>query len=425
MAEAESSERVFPRRRYANGLTLVTQPMEGVESVAIGYLIAAGARTEGADEGGISHLVESLGLQGTQQRDVRALTEAFEEIGGHPGTSADTEFSSYSVSVLGRNLAPALELLTEVVLRPGFVPDEIPKARDRILQEIAQVEDEPMRKVLDLARREYFAGHPLGNDVLGSVESVSAMTREDLLGYWRRRYTAPNVVLSVAGKLDFEAVARQVEELCAGWPGGESAAPTPPPPPRRFATVLHKETVQQHLCLSCPGLPVGHPDYFALALMTATLGGSMNSRLFLEVREKRSLAYGVGAYFTPLKETGLLRVYAGTTPERAPETVRVIMDELSKMEAGGVTEEELRRAKTLLKSNLVMRSESTAVRRRAIAASWWYEGRLRTLEEIKALIDSVTTEQIAGMAAHLGLTSLVGLTAIGPRGGEELTGGRI
>lgn len=425
MTTAEESEQMFPRRRYANGLQLVAQPMEGVESVAIGYLVAAGARHEGAREAGISHFVESLGFQGTAERGVQELTEAFEDIGAHPGSSADSEFSSYSVSVLGRNLAPALELLTEVVLRPGFVPDEVPKARDRLLQEIAQVEDEPMRKVLDLARRDYFAGHPLGNDVLGTVESVSGITREDLQGYWRRRYTAGNTVLAVAGKLDFEAVARQVEQLCAAWPSGEDSASAPPPAPERRATVLHKETMQQHICISFPGLAVGHPDYYALSLMIATLGGSMNSRLFLEVREKRSLAYGVGAYFTPLKETGLVRVYAGTVPEKADETVRVILDELAKLEDGGVSEEELRRAKTLLKSNLIMRSESTSVRRRAIAASWWYEGRIRTLEDIKTRIDGVTTEGIKRLAASLGMTSTVVLTAIGPRSQEELTGGRI
>ena len=425
MTLLDTSERTFPRHRLANGLQIVAQPMPGVESVALGFTIGAGARDERPEEAGVSHFVESLGFQGTATRDVQQLTEAFEDIGATPGSGADTEFSSYAVSVLGRNLAPALELLTDVVLHPGFAEDEVPKARDRILQEIAQIEDEPMRKVLDLLRREYFKGHPLGNEVTGTAETVSALARADLRSYWRRQYTAGNTILSVAGKVDFDQFTRQVEELCADWAAGEGAPMPPVPAPKRHAVVLHKESTQQHIGIGFPGVPVVSDDYYAMALMIATLGGSRNSRLFLEVREKRSLAYGIGAYYTPLKEAGFVRVYCGTTPEKAHQSVEVILDELAKLEQGGVTEDELRRAKTLLKSNVIMRSESTGARRRAIATSWWYEGRIRTLDEIRDAIDAVTTEGIKRLAGSLGMTTDVVLTAIGPRSEEELTGGRI
>ncbi len=423
--DTATSEQTFPRHRLANGLQIVAQPMPGVESVALGYTIGAGARDERPNEAGISHFVESLGFQGTATRDVQQLTEAFEDIGATPGSGADTEFSSYAVSLLGRNLAPALELLTDVVRRPGFAEGEIPKARDRILQEIAQIEDEPMRKVLDLLRREYFKGHPLGNEVTGTADTVSATTRADLQNYWRRQYTAGNTILSVAGKVDFDALVRQVEDLCADWPSGGGTPMPPVPAPERHAVVLHKESTQQHIGIGFPAVPIVSDDYYAMALMITTLGGSMNSRLFLEVREKRSLAYGIGAYYTPLKEAGFVRVYAGTTPEKAHESVEVILNELTKLEQGGVTEDELRRAKTLLKSNVIMRSESSGARRRAIATQWWYEGRIRTLEEIRDEIDAVTTDQIKRLAASLGMTTNVVLTAIGPRSQEELTGGRI
>ncbi len=425
MTAVDTSEQIFPRHRLSNGLYIVAQPMGGVESIAFGYTIGAGARNERPDEAGVSHFVESMAFQGTATRSVQELTEAFEDIGAGTGAGADTEFTSYSASLLGRNLAPALELLTDVALHPGFVPDEFPKVRDRILQEIAQIEDEPMRKVLDLLRREYFKGHPLANEVTGTAETVAALTREDLQEYWRRQYTAGNVVFSIAGKFDFDAVVRQVEELCADWPTGEPTALPPVPAPRRHAVTLHKESTQQHIGIGFPGVPAGSDDYYAMALMATTLGGSMNSRLFLEVREKRSLAYGIGAYFTPLKEAGFVRVYAGTTPDKADQTVGVVLDELAKLEAGGVTEDELRRAKTLLKSNVIMRSESTGVRRRAIATGWLYEGRIRTLDEIRQQIDAVTTGDIKRLASSLGMTTNVVLTAIGPRTQEELTGGKI
>jgi predicted Zn-dependent peptidase len=197
------------------------------------------------------------------------------------------------------------------------------------------------------------------------------------------------------------------------------------PPPQRHATVVRKDSAQQHIGMGFPAVPAGSDDFYAMALLATTLGGSMNSRLFLEVREKRSLAYGIGAYFTPLKDAGFVRIYAGTVPEKADQTVAVVLDELGKLERDGVTEDELRRAKTLLKSNVIMRSESTAVRRRTIATSWWYEGRIRTLEEIKERIDAVTTDDVKRLAGALGLTTNVVLTAIGPRSQEELTGGKI
>lgn len=422
---ADVAEQIFPRHRLANGLQIIAQPMEGVESVSLGYLIAAGARDERPHEAGISHFVESLGLQGTANRSIQELTEAFEELGASPDSSTETEFTSYAVSLLGRNLAPALALLTDVVLYPGLVADEVPKARDRILQEIAQLEDNPMRKVLDLLRREYFAGHPLGNDVLGSVETITSLTREDLQEYWRRQYTAGNVVLAVAGKLDFDALVRQAEDLCGAWPAGQSAPMPPVPAPQPHALVVPKESAQQHIGLGFPGVAVGSDDYYAMALLAVTLGGSMNSRLFHEVREKRSLAYGIGASFVALKQTGMVRIYAGTVPEKADQTVAVILHELGKLERDGVTGDELHRAKTLLKSNVIMRSESSAVRRRAIGTAWWYEGRVRTLEEIKRQIDAVTTEQIKRLAGSLGMTTNVVLTAIGPRSEEELRGGTI
>lgn len=420
-----TEESLFPRHRLGNGLQIIAQPMGGVESVALGFTVAAGARDESQGEAGISHFVESLGYQGTQTRSVQELTEAFEDIGASPDSGAGSEFSGYSVSLLGRNVERALELLTDVVLHPGFVPDEVPKARDRILQEIAQREDEPMRKVLDLLRQEYFKGHPLGNDVLGTVETVSSFTREDLQRYWARQYTAGNVVLAVAGKFDWDAFVRQAEQLCAGWPRGEATEMPPAPGPQRHALILNKESTQEHIAIGFPGVGITHPDYYAMELLNTTLGGSMNSRLFLEVREKRSLAYGIGSYYTALKDTGLVRIYCGTTPEKAHQSVEVILAELDKIASGGVSDEELKRAKTLVKSRTVMGSESTAARRAAIAAGWWYERRVRTLEEIKDNIDAVTTDQIKGLAASLGMTTNVVLTAIGPRSQEELTGGKI
>jgi predicted Zn-dependent peptidase len=422
MTIANTETSPFPRHVLDNGLQIVAQPMHGVESLALGFCIAAGARDEQPGEAGISHFIDGLAFQGTARRDVRAVTESFEDLGARHDASAGTELFWYTTLTLGRNMAQVVPLLAEIVREPLFDPAETEKVRDRQLQELAALEDEPMQKVLEVLQREFFAGHPYGNSTLGSVESVRAITPQMLRSFWQASHHPNTTIVAAAGKLDFDQLVRAIEASCADWTPGP-ARPLPGAPsyePR--VVVLVRESNQEHIGLGVEGVPFGHPDYYAMLLLSTVLGGSMNSRLFTEVREKRGLAYGVGAYPLAMRDAGMIRIYAGTVPAKAHETVAVILEELRKLEADGVSDEETTRAKTVLKSRVIMAGENTRVRRNAIGSAIWYEGKVRTLEEIRALVEAVTPAHIQATARRLRISSQYTLAAIGPRTAEELLG---
>ncbi|MGH2347792.1 MAG: M16 family metallopeptidase [Chloroflexota bacterium] len=422
MADPHTEGSPFPTHTLANGLRIVAQPMLGVESLAFGVCVATGAGNEEPREAGAGHFIDGLAFQGTALRDTRALTEAFEDLGARRDANAGSELFWYAAQALGRHLEALVPLMAEVVRFPRFDPIEAEKVRDRQLQELAALEDEPAQKVMSLLQREYFHGHPYGNSVLGTPESVRALQTEDLRTFRLRTQMPNNTIIAAAGKLDFDRLVAIVEASCGDWaPGTLITLPEAPRAEPRVAGEV-RESNQQHIAIGVAGVPVGHPDYYAVNLLATVLGGGMNSRLFTEVREKRGLAYGVGAGSGSMRTAGMIRIYAGTVPAKAHETVAVTLEELRKLEADGVSEEELARAKTMIKSRVIMGGENTRVRRNVIGSSLWYENKVRTLAEVRALIDAVTTDQVREAAVRLRIGSRFTLTAIGPRTAEEIAG---
>jgi predicted Zn-dependent peptidase len=277
--------------------------------------------------------------------------------------------------------------------------------------------------VMEFLRQEFYAGSPLSHDVLGTEESINALSRDDLLTYWRDRYTANNMVLSVAGNFDWEGLVEQLEALTSSWPQGTGRSTLQAPEPNAKVRVVQREAAQENIGFAFPGVAMADPAYYALALGIQALGGSSNSRLFQEVREKRGLAYAVQARFDGLERTGLVRIYCGTSADRAHESVEVILDELRKFERDGITDTELERSKTRLKSQLIMRSESTGSRMVANLRSWWFEERVRTLDEIKERIDSVRSQDVIEAIRSLNPMATIAAVAVGPRSEDELFGG--
>jgi predicted Zn-dependent peptidase len=243
--------------------------------------------------------------------------------------------------------------------------------------------------------------------------------------YWRDRYTPNNTIISVAGRFDWDPLIQQLERLTEGWETGSGRMRLEAPSLQSTVEVVHRQATQENLGFAFPGVPVTHDDYYALALAIQALGGSSNSRLFQEVREKRGLAYAVQARFDGLEKSGMVRVYAGTTAERAHESVEVIVNELARLAENGITDDELELSKTRLKSQMIMRSESSSARMLSNMRNWWFEGRLRTLQEVKERIDSVTRDQVGNVIASLGIMSNLTAVALGPRTEEELFGGLL
>ena len=412
----------FYSQRLDSGVQVVGQRMSGVQSAAIGVLVGTGARDEEPPDYGISHFTEQMLFRGTEHLDARELSERFDSLGISHDSSAGLEMTLVNAVLLGDKVPAAIDLLADVVRFPAFPQEAVDNVRTLLLQELGQREDRPPQKVMDLLRQRFFAGNPLGHDVLGTEETLHAIGRDDLYRYWEQRYTTNNMLVSIAGNFDWSAVVEQLQRVTESWPSGAGRMVLEVPSFHTGFHVVPSEKRQQHIGFIFPGVAAADPEYYANGLFAQALGGSSNSRLFREVREKRGLAYAVQARFDGMERLGLVRIYAGTQAERAHESVEVIMEELRKAQASGITDEELRLSKTRLKSQLVMRSESTSARMFANLRSWWFEQQLHSLEEIKERIDRVTLEDISGLVQRLDITHNLAGVAVGPRSEEELFG---
>jgi predicted Zn-dependent peptidase len=407
-----------------SGMEIIAQPMSGVRSAALAFFVGSGAVNESWEVAGLAHLTEASMFRGTSHRSARQITEELDLLGASHGSNTGLEFTLFSSTLLGDRLLEALDIFVDVLRHAAFPVEELEAVQGLQLQEIGQRNDQPAQLVMDRARQLFFAGHALANDILGTPESVKALPRDRVVQTWRDLYAPKNTLLAVAGRFDWSNLVATMERLTAEWAQGAPRVLLPEPAINPANTIQHSPLAQENICFTFPGVAYSDPSYYPAALASTVLGSGMNSRLFTEVREKRGLAYSVGSRLDALSNVGLVRVYAGTQPERARESVEIIRSELHRLELGGVTEEELQLAKTRLESRVVMNSESSGNRAMAIARDWWYERRFRTLAEIRGQIEAVTTADIRDYLARAAITRNVGLTAIGPLSAEDLDVGQ-
>ncbi len=405
-----------------NGLEMIGQYMPSLGSITFGFQLDAAVINESEGKQGLAHLFEYMLFQGTKRKDARALNEAFESLGARKGASTGLETAQVWARIVNTKFEATLDLVHELLLMSTFPQDELEQMRSIILQEIRRRDDEPMSRIFDLARANFYRGSALGRLRLGTSESVSGLQRQDLLDFWAARYQPNNVLFSIAGKFNWDHVVEQMEALFGDWQGQAEPSPKQEPHPTANIVLEDQEGKQEHLGLMCPFPNYTDPDYYAALVIGEVLGGNMASRLFVEVREKRGLVYGVSAGLASNKAIGAMNIYAGTTPEQARECLKVIVDELRKLEQDGITADELTRAKVQLKSENVMRSEGSGARMGAIARSWWYERKIRPIQEVKEAIDTVTQEQVLGVLRRFSPLHLLTVAAIGPLDRDALVG---
>ncbi len=408
--------------RLSNGIEMVGQYMPSLSSITFGFQLDAAVINEPEDKQGLAHLFEYMLFQGTKQKDARALNEAFESLGARKGASTGLETSQVWAQIVNTKFDATLQLINELLLTSTFPKDELEQMRSIVLQEIRRRDDEPMSRIFELVRANFYRGTSLGRPILGTSESVNDLQRQDLRTFWQARYQPDNVLFAIAGKFEWDHVVEQMQTLFGGWSGHTEPSPEQRPAPTANVALEHQEGKQEHLALMCPFPNYVDPDYYAAQVVSEVLGGNMASRLFVEVREKRGLVYGVSAGLGSNKHIGAMRIYAGTTPEQGRECLKVIVDELRKLEQDGITADELARAKVQLKSENVMRSEGSAARMGAISRSWWYERKLRTIQEVKEAIDAVTQEQVLHVLRRFSPLNPLTVAAIGPLGQDELVG---
>ena len=375
-----------------NGLTLVAEQIPGVRSAAFHFLVKAGATTDPQGEEGSAGVIEGLAYRGAGERNARELSDALDGLGVQRTGGAELEVTTYGGALLSDHLFEALALYADILRRPHLPEDQFEAERDLALQRLERVEDNPTEKLFLNLRAAYFPG-PHGRSAYGTQAGLQALTPQSARTDHQRRYRPGNVTLAVAGNFNWPQLQEAVQTLFGDWQGEGVALPTPSTEGRLRYRHLAQETAQEQIGIAYPAIPLGHPHYYDARMAMEVLSGGMAARLFSEVREKRGLCYSVRADLRVVRQGGYIIAYAGTTPERCQETLDVLLAELRRLEEG-VTDDEVGRAEVGVLSSLVMQSESSRPRARAVVTDQYLLGRVRTLDDIRAGIRAVTPDSI-------------------------------
>ncbi len=385
-----------------NGLTLVTESVPGVRSVAVGVWLKRGSRHERSEQTGISHFIEHMVFKGTKTRSAERIAEEMDSIGGYMDAFTAKEYASFNLRVLDEHLPLAVDILGDIVMNPLFDPEEMAREKKVIFEEISMVEDTPDDLVMEMFAEAFWPDHPLGRSILGSRRTLGRLRREDLARFFARVYQPSNILVVAAGQLDHEATSTLVRRHFSGLrtrrsPGNGRA----PRAVTRVVTRSKKALEQVHICLGTAGLAQTHPDRYAGYILNTVLGGSMSSRLFQNIRERRGLVYSISSGSTAYSDSGLFSIYAATNRESVREVIRLTLEEVRRLCEEKLDEGELRRAKDHLNGSLILSLEHTGARMSQLARDEIYFARSFALDEILSEIEGVTADDVQRIASEL------------------------
>ncbi|MDE2687459.1 MAG: pitrilysin family protein [Chloroflexota bacterium] len=412
---------MFQKSKLDNGMRVVTGEMPHTRSVSMCVFVGVGSRYEADEQAGLSHFLEHMLFKGTQMRpEPQQISEAIESVGGIINAATEHEVTVYWCKVAQPYFEDSLALLFDMLRNSLYEPDSIEKERQVIFEELAMINDYPSYKVEALIDEMLYPGHPLGRDIGGTRESVGGITREMMLDYVSAYYSPDNIVVSVAGNVSHDDVVAQVDRLSAGWqPGtrdewtsfnGVQYEPQ--------SHVEYRRTEQAHLSVALPGVSLTHPQRYALDLMSVALGEGMSSRLFVEVREKRGLAYDVHSDVSHFSDTGALIVSAGVDPKRVYDAVQTILEQVSILREG-VPEDELEKVKRLSAGRLMLRMEDTRAVAIWMGQSEMLLGKIADVDDVIEQVNAVTTDEILQLANEVLLTERLNIAVVGPCRGHR------
>lgn len=415
----------YKKQTFSNGLRLITVPMKGVQSVTVMMMVGVGSRYEEKDINGISHFLEHMAFKGTEKRPTAmAIAATIDGIGAEFNAFTTKDHTGYYIKAASKHLPLILDVLSDMLLHSKFDQTEIEKERGVIIEEINMYEDTPMRKIGDLYENLLYGDTKLGRDIAGQKDVIRKVKRGDFQAYVDRFYGPGNTVVAIAGgteTYDEQSLSVLVEQYLGSW-----AKKTPVAMERFTSTqqkpsllVYHKDTQQAHVALGMPSYHLTHPDRFKLAIMTTILGGGMSSRMFIEVREKRGLAYYVRASNEQYQDVGNFVTQAGVDVTRIDDAIKVILEQFYLLKENGVTDEELSRAKEYLKGRLTLELEDSKSIASLFASADLLEDSIKTPEEIIAGVDAVTAEQVKEVARDIFQPNLMNLAVVGPYKEEE------
>ena len=403
-------------------MRVVTERIPTLKSVTVGIWVNTGSRDEQPAQAGYSHFIEHMFFKGTRSRSASEISREIDGLGGEMNAFTTRETTTFYVKVLDQQLQQALELLADLFHHSCFDSKEVEKEKQVVLEEIRMVQDDPEDLVQELHTGQVLGRHPLGRSILGREDTIQSLRRPDLLGYIDAHYDPSQIVIAIAGSFDQATVERLVQRYFGKRKqvNGSLKSPRRPPDVRGGILAKKKQLEQVHLCLGLKGVAAGHRDRYAVYALNSVLGGSMSSRLFQEVREKRGLAYSIYSFLSGYSDVGTITVYAATRPKEVERVVDLVCREITRMYKHGIDRKELERAKNQMKGGLMLSLESSHSRMSKLAKDELIYGRRTSLEEMLAHIDRVTSEQVSTVGRQLFVLDHLAITALGPLSARAL-----
>ncbi len=397
--------------KMGNGLTVALNHMPHLETVAFGTWVKAGARNEKEDQHGIAHLLEHMAFKGTRQRSPRQIVEEIENVGGDINAATSVETTAYHARMMADDIDMGMDVLHDILRNSVFDEKELLREKHVILQEIGAAHDLPDDLVFDIFQDAAYAGQPIGRPILGTPETVSGFSRDNLTTYMNDHYRGPNMVVSASGKIDSSSLMKKIEELYSDFAGDLSIEP----PSAKYVggqALVERDTTETQIIIGFEGRAYQARDFYASQLLSMILGGGMSSRLFQEVREKRGYCYSIFAFNWSFSDTGIFGINAATGEEDLPKLMPVILDEL-KRAADDISTEEADRARAQIRSGLMMSMESPAARAGTIARQLLLFGRTISNEELMERLEAISAERLRDLAGRLFTESTPTIAAVG------------
>jgi predicted Zn-dependent peptidase len=399
-----------------SGERVISEKLDHVRSVAVGYWIGAGSRDETDAKAGVSHFIEHLLFKGSQSYSALEIAEIFDGLGGELNAATSRENTLVYARVPDHHLETALDVMSDMVFSPLF--EEIDSEREVVLEEIAMYEDTPQELVHDLIAEAIFGTHALGRPVIGTADVISSITRRTIQTYHRAKYVPGNIVVSAAGNVEHDRLVELVERAVQRRGAAENGKPKLRPPlvktPKPGLRFQRKDTEQYHVCLGAPGISRSDRRRFAASILDAILGGSASSRLFQEIREKRGMAYAVYSFVSQYTDTGQVGVYVGTREDNLAGALTIAAEQIADIAGGNLPGRELTRAKENLKGRILLSMESTSTRMNRLGKSVVSDSEILSLDRIVAEVDAVEAESVCELAAMLLVPERLSAAGIGP-----------
>lgn len=398
----------------SNGVRILVEPVGHVQSAAIGLWCKTGSRHEFDNEAGITHLIEHMLFKGTDSRTAKQIAESIEGRGGALNAFTDKESTCYYCRTLAADAENGIDVLTDMMLHSLFDAEELAREESVVLEEIKRSEDEPGDHIHEVHLFERWGDHPLGKPIIGTKESVAGFKRDDLISYMDRRYRSENVLLAIAGNVDPEKIVAAAEERLGKIKSGSTDSMPERPSGTKSNKYVSKDVEQVHFCIGTDGTSLYDAELYTMSVFDSALGGSMSSRIFQEIREKRGLVYSVGSYALNYGAGGAFTVYGGTSPDNWPQVQELTQVEFDKIKKDGLDEDELARTKQHIKGNIVLSLEGMSSRMMRMSRNELTHQRDIPVEETLSKLDAVTNSQIMELANRILDDAKINTTAIGP-----------